>query len=117
VVLDSAGIVVDQGRTRRLFTGPLRDAVLLAQHWCTWPGCERRSGQCQTDHTAPFGEGGITATRNGNAECGFHNRHKQRGYRTWRDPTTHRWHIRRPDGTAMPCPDYLDDDPYPLAGW
>jgi hypothetical protein len=120
VVMDAAGIVVDQGRTRRLFTGRLRDAVLLAQHWCTWGGCDRRSDQCQTDHSLPFARDGGTSTRNGNPACGFHNRFKhQRGYRTWRDPTTRQWHIQRPDGSILARPDYLDDDPYPypVAGW
>lgn len=34
VVLDSAGVVVDVGRKQRLFTGALRDAVMLISHRC-----------------------------------------------------------------------------------
>jgi hypothetical protein len=32
--------------------------------------------------------------------CARHNRWKQHGYRTWRDPTGH-WHTHRPDGTEI----------------
>jgi len=34
VVLDSAGVVVDTGRKQRLFTGPLREAVLDSGRRC-----------------------------------------------------------------------------------
>ncbi|HEY7627102.1 MAG TPA: HNH endonuclease signature motif containing protein, partial [Ilumatobacteraceae bacterium] len=100
VVLDSAGVVVDLGRKSRLFTGAARDAVRLGDRWCSWPGCGLRSGRCQTDHSQPWSEDGQTRPDNGGPECGHHNRFKQHGYKTWRDPTGH-WHIQRPDGTEI----------------
>ncbi|HEY7626381.1 MAG TPA: DUF222 domain-containing protein [Ilumatobacteraceae bacterium] len=100
VVLDSAGVVVDLGRKRRVFTGSARDAVLLGDRWCTWPGCGLRSGRCQIDHSRPWSHDGETRPDNGGADCGHHNRWKQRGYRTWRD-SNGRWHVVRPDGTEI----------------
>jgi hypothetical protein len=100
VVLDSAGVVIDLGRRSRLFTGGARDAVLLADRWCTWPGCDIRSGRCQTDHTTPWTANGTTRPDNAAPLCARHNRWKQHGYYTRRDPNGH-WHTHRPDGTEI----------------
>ena len=100
VVLDAAGVVIDLGRRSRLFTGGARDAVLLGEQWCIWPGCGLRSGRCQTDHSEPWSLDGPTRPDNGAPICERHNRWKQRGYRTWRDPDGH-WHTYRPDGTEI----------------
>jgi hypothetical protein len=102
VVLDTAGVVIDLGRRSRLFTGGARDAVLLGDRHCIWPGCNRPSGRCQTDHTQAWAaRAGPTTPVNGAPMCPHHNRHKERGrYRTWRDPEG-RWHTYRPDGTEI----------------
>jgi hypothetical protein len=100
VVLDSAGVVIDLGRRSRLFTGAARDAVLLGDRWCMWPGCDIRSGRCQTDHTTPWTRDGPTRPDNAAPLCARHNRWKQHGYQTQRDPQGH-WHTRRPDGTEI----------------
>ena len=100
VVLDSAGVIVDVGRKQRLFTGALRDAVMLLSHRCIWPGCFRPASQCEADHVLPFSNAGPTAARNGGPACGHHNRWKSRGYRTWRDPNG-QWHHYRPDRTEI----------------
>ena len=102
VVLDTAGVVIDLGRRSRLFTGGARDAVLLGDRWCLWPGCDLRSGRCQTDHTQPWARNGPTQPHNGGVACARHNRWKHHGYTTWRDPTGH-WHTYRPDGTEIGC--------------
>ena len=102
VVFDAAGVVIDLGRRSRLFTGGARDAVLLGDRWCMWPGCDLRSGRCQTDHTTPWAANGPTQPDNGGIACARHNRWKQRGYRTWRDPTG-QWRTHRPDGTEIGC--------------
>lgn len=100
VVLDSTGVVIDLGRRSRLFTGGARDAVLLGDRWCMWPGCDLRSGRCQTDHSTPWVKGGPTTSHNGGPACGRHNRWKQRGYTALRDEQG-RWHIYRPDGSEI----------------
>ncbi len=100
VVLDSAGVIVDVGRKQRLFTGALRDAVMLNSHRCIWPGCHRPASQCEADHVLPFANAGPTAAANGGPVCGHHNRWKTRGYQTWRDPNG-QWHHYRPDRTEI----------------
>ncbi len=100
IVMDSAGVVVDVGRKQRLFTGALRDAVMLISHRCIWPGCYRPASQCEADHALPYSNAGPTAAHNGNPACAHHNRWKTRGYRTCRDPQG-RWHHYRPDGTEI----------------
>jgi hypothetical protein len=101
VVFDTAGVVIDLGRRARLFTGGARDAVMLGDRWCLWPGCDLRSGRCQTDHTTPWAaSNGATRPDNGGPACARHNRWKQHGYHTRRDPTGH-WHTYRPDGTEI----------------
>jgi len=103
VVLDSAGVVTDLGRRSRLFTGPLRDAVLLTDRRCLWPGCDRPVNQCEADHTLPYANAGPTNTHNGGPTCSHHNRWKTRGYTTRRDANG-RWHTYRPDGTEIGWP-------------
>ena len=100
VVLDPAGVVIDLGRRSRLFTGGARDAVLLGDRWCIWPGCGLRSGRCETDHSTPWASQGPTRPDNGAPTCARHNRWKQRGYKTTRDQDGH-WHTYRPDGTEI----------------
>ncbi len=39
VTIDGAGNPLDVGRTRRLFTGPIRTALEVRDRGCAWPGC------------------------------------------------------------------------------
>ncbi len=64
VVFDTAGVIIDLGRRSRLFTGGARDAVMLGDRWCMWPGCGLRSGRCQTDHSTPWADQGPTTPDN-----------------------------------------------------
>ena len=100
VVLDSAGVVLNMGRKQRLFTGALRDAVLMHSRWCTRPGCHVPATHCEADHVLPWANAGPTDSSNGGPQCGHHNRWKATGYTTWRDPKGH-WHHYRPDGTEI----------------
>jgi hypothetical protein len=106
VVIGADSVVIDLGRTQRLFTGSARLAAQLGNTECFWPGCHVPVTQCQIDHLTPFTErpdrqgGGRTNPGNGGPACGKHNRHKEHGYTVWRDPTGH-WNIRRPDGTEI----------------
>lgn len=100
VVIDSAGVVLDAGRRQRLFTGPLREMVMMSSPRCCWPGCHRPTSQCQADHMLPHANDGPTRTENGAPTCGHHNRWRTRGYATWRDQHG-RWHHHRPDGTEI----------------
>jgi hypothetical protein len=111
VVFDTAGVVIDLGRRSRLFTGGARDAVLLGGRHCVWPGCNRSSGRCQTDHTEAWAaRAGPTSPVNGAPMCRHHNLQKERcRYRTWRDPDG-RWHTYRPDGTEIGTADTPEHD-------
>jgi hypothetical protein len=101
VVVNSAGVVIDLGRKRRLFTGGARDAVLVHAQRCLWPGCLVDAGRCQADHSIEWNDDGPTRADNGGPLCGRHNRWKSsHGYRTWRDADGH-WHVVRPDGTEI----------------
>lgn len=101
-VVGADSVVTDLGRRRRLFTGAAQLAVKLASTECYWPGCHVPVTDCQVDHLIPWADhgGGSTSPRNGGPACGRHNRHKQRGYRVWRDAAGE-WHILRPDGTEL----------------
>jgi len=107
MVLSADGVVLDFGRRKRLFTGSLRDAVLLTAHDCTWVGCPVHSHHCDADHVLPFSQAGPTSARNGAPLCDHHNPLKNKGYRTWRDPDG-RWHTYRPDGTEIGWPARLE---------
>ena len=101
VVFDSAGVVIDMGRRRRLFAGAAREAVRLQSKRCIWPGCSLPSGRCQSDHSEEWmAHHGQTRPGNGAPLCGRHNRWKNRGYRTRRDDQGN-WHTYRPDGTEI----------------
>ncbi|HNJ98114.1 MAG TPA: DUF222 domain-containing protein [Ilumatobacteraceae bacterium] len=98
VVIDSQGVIVNLGRRQRLFTGPVREAILALQPVCYCGGCRQRSRE--VDHLIPWSRGGPTDARNGGGACGHHNRLKTRGYRTCRGPDGE-WHHYRPDGTEI----------------
>jgi hypothetical protein len=100
VVVDDAGVVVDLGRARRLFTGSARDAVMLQATHCVAAGCEASIHRCEADHVVSWSEGGPTDQRNAAPLCGHHNRWTSSGYRVWRDSLGY-WHTSRPDGSEI----------------
>ena len=116
VVTDTAGRVIDLGRSSRLFTGAARQAVLLSGDRCCRPGCEQRGDHIQIDHLTPFTGphrdrnardrygggtgGGATNPANGGPMCGPHNRAKhEHKFTVTRNHTG--WHHYRPDGTEI----------------
>jgi hypothetical protein len=101
LLVDAAGVPLDRSRPVRLFTGTVRVAVQATATGCIWPGCHRPLSQCEIDHLRPFRDGGETHPANAGPLCGFHNRTKNHGYRTWRDADGS-WHTARPDGTEIP---------------
>lgn len=99
-IVDEHGIILRTGRLRRFFTGPQRAVVLMASITCIWPGCDQPSRSCQADHLTDHQHGGMTDIDNGGPLCGHHNRFKNHGYITHRDPHG-QWHTIRPDGTEI----------------
>ena len=93
-------VVLDLSGYQRLFTGPLRAAVMLLRATCYWPGCNVKASRCQADHLDPRRNGGRTNPGNGGPACGRHNRLKEHGFTARRD-THGRMHVHRPDGTEI----------------
>jgi hypothetical protein len=100
VVVDSAGVVINMGRRRRLFTGNAKQAVLLQSSRCVVAGCAAPIRRCQADHLTEWHHHGLTDGANGAPMCGRHNRLKNHGYRVHRDHDGF-WHTHRPDGTEI----------------
>jgi hypothetical protein len=79
VVIDSAGVVVDAGRKRRLFTGVARELALLLWQHCGHLGCNVPADQCQVDHIAEWeADDGPTDQSNAHPRCDTHNPFKSR---------------------------------------
>jgi hypothetical protein len=73
-VLDGAGQPLDLGRERRLFTGPLRRALVLRDGGCAFPGCDRPPRWCDGHHVIHWADGGPTSLGNAVLLCGHHHR-------------------------------------------
>jgi Domain of unknown function (DUF222) len=73
-VLGSTGQVLDLGRERRLITGPLRRALVLRDHGCAFPGCDRPARWCHGHHLTHWADGGPTSLHNTVLICGYHHR-------------------------------------------
>ena len=93
VVVDSAGVVVDAGRRRRLFTGPAREMALLLAHSCGHLACTVRADHCEVDHVTEWDrDAGRTDQINARPRCSTHNPLKTaRGIRS----------VRTRDGTIV----------------
>ncbi|WP_410810112.1 DUF222 domain-containing protein [Micromonospora sp. 067-2] len=78
-VLDGAAQVLDVGRQRRLFTGPLRRALVLRDRGCAFPGCDRPPRWCDAHHIRHWVDGGPTSLANAVLLCGHHHRHLHHG--------------------------------------
>ncbi|RZT82144.1 uncharacterized protein DUF222 [Micromonospora violae] len=78
-VLGGNSQVLDVGRQRRLFTGPLRRALVLRDGGCAFPGCDRPPRWCDGHHIRHWADGGVTALGNAVLLCGYHHRFIHRG--------------------------------------
>lgn len=101
VLVAPDGVVLDMGRSRRLFSGAAREAAMLADPRCFWPGCERTTGHCETDHLLEWAKGGSTSPRNAGRACRHHNVFRTAHGYTARREHDGRWAVRRPDGSCV----------------
>ena len=46
--------LLDLGRTTRLFAGDLRQAIVLRDRGCVFPGCHRDPRDCDAHHIKPW---------------------------------------------------------------
>jgi hypothetical protein len=100
VVTNTQGVVIDMGRTTRLFTGAAREAIMLLEPTCIWPGCDQPHTWCHADHLTSWSTRGPTNPDNGAPLCPRHNYLKETGFTVYRDDDGH-WHITGPDGTQI----------------
>jgi hypothetical protein len=106
VVTDDSGMPIQMTSRSRLFTGRIRDAVLMLAARCTHPGCNRPNHQCEIDHLLPWSEGGGTSVHNGGPGCAHHNNWRYTsGARARRRPNGS-WATTRADGTEIAPPDH-----------
>ena len=74
VVLGGDGQVLDVGRTRRLFTGAIRKALMVRDGGCAFPSCDRPVRWTEGHHIQHWLDGGITSVDNGVLLCRTHHR-------------------------------------------
>ncbi|MCW6006187.1 HNH endonuclease [Micromonospora sp. CPCC 205371] len=105
MVLGGDGQILDVGQSRRLFTGPLRRALVARDGGCAFPGCDRPPRWCDGHHIKAWSAGGDTALHNGVLLCGHHHRIIHRG----------EWEVRMADDgrpNFIPPP-YVDSERRP----
>ena len=73
-VLNGNSQPLDLGRARRLFTGPLRRALILRDRGCAFPSCDRPARWSEGHHLLGWADGGTTALTNACLICRRHHR-------------------------------------------
>ncbi|MCB1017500.1 MAG: DUF222 domain-containing protein [Acidimicrobiales bacterium] len=69
IVFGPDGHILDFGQARDSFTGPLREAIVIRDRFCTDPGCRVPGRHGHIDHVVPRSRGGPTSERNGRCQC------------------------------------------------
>jgi hypothetical protein len=65
----ASGTLLDHGRTTYTPPAGLADFVRARDVYCRQPGCRRRAGSADLDHTVAWEDGGTTSERNLGARC------------------------------------------------
>ena len=73
-ILRGPSEVLELGRARRLFTGPIRRALILRDRGCAFPGCDRPPRWTDGHHIVSWLDGGSTDLNNGVLLCRRHHR-------------------------------------------
>jgi hypothetical protein len=109
-VLGSDSQILDLGRTTRLFTGDLRQAIALRDQGCVFPGCHREPRDCDAHHLTPWTAGGPTSFDNGALVCPTHHRLVEPDPHADRATEHERWHMRMShDGIPEVIPPSIND--------
>ena len=101
VMVDAHDVVINMGRTQRLFTGKARQAAQLLAVRCGFRGCDIAAEFCDVDHVNPWVDGGETDQANSLPLCGPHDRRKHRQQLRGRRDRHGRIHLIRPDGSVI----------------
>ncbi len=75
LLLDEHGVVVDLGRTRRLFSPQQRRLLAVRDSRCRFPGCDRPPAHTDAHHVVSWLDGGPTDLTNALLLCRHHHRH------------------------------------------
>ena len=88
MVLGGESEILDQGRTRRLFTPAQRKAMAVRDRHCRAEGCEVPAAWCEAHHAnRPWSQGGRTDLDDGALLCSWHHhRAHDHRYDTHRQP-------------------------------
>ncbi|WP_395156158.1 HNH endonuclease signature motif containing protein, partial [Ilumatobacter sp.] len=116
VMVDAHDVVINMGRTQRLFTGKARQAAQLLAVRCGFRGCDVSAEFCDVDHVEPWVDGGETDQANSMPLCGSHDRRKHSEQLRGRRDRYGRIHLIRPDGSVIKPlnahdPEWADADP------
>jgi hypothetical protein len=100
VVTGPDTLPLELGRMRRAVPPSLRRALVVRDHGCRWPGCNRPSAWCDAHHVVHWKDGGPTGLDNCVLLCDRHHETSHLlGWSVTFDGT--RLTVRRPDGTEM----------------
>ena len=104
-VVNSLGVVLQLGRTRRLASPGQTMALVARDGGCSFPGCDRPPEWCQRHHVEDWASGGRTDLRNLTLLCAFH--HHNFASRGWRC-------VMLDDLPAWVPPKWVDHEQRPL---
>ena len=103
-IVTAEGRVLDHGRAVRLVTDSLRDAMLVRDMGCRFPGCDAPAAWLDGHHVTHWDRGGPTSLANVAALCtGHHGVVHRRGW-TMTSDDDGSMAITRPDGTVLTSP-------------
>jgi uncharacterized protein DUF222/HNH endonuclease len=71
-IFDSASLLVELGRRKRVVSPQLRKALESRDRHCRWPGCTRPGSWCEAHHVVPWTRGGATNQDNLLLLCSRH---------------------------------------------
>ena len=110
VVFDGPSQPLDLGRTHRLVSGSLRQALIVRDRGCAFPSCDRDARWCDGHHVKHWLVGGPTCLSNTVLLCGFHHgedpqsQQLDRVHRPRRPTDLHPPDTRRPAATTPTKP-------------
>ncbi|MGI9053259.1 MAG: DUF222 domain-containing protein [Ilumatobacteraceae bacterium] len=100
IVLNGDGVVVDQGRARRVATREQRRALRAMYCTCAYPNCPVRFDDCQIHHVEPWDLGGATDLPNLLPLCTRHHHLVHEGRWTLTLQPDRTITLCRPDGSV-----------------
>jgi hypothetical protein len=96
-VLGGASVPLDWGRTRRLASPTQRQALVVRDGGCVFPGCDRPHAWCDAHHLTPY-PNGPTNLDNLASLCDAHHHLVHEGRWALRRLPDGGWTVRSPDG-------------------